>query len=195
VHADRCSVGFAGDGANNWGDRRPGGVVPSDNAALLVNTVAPNTTTVQALGQVGEYPMSRKLYMNSLIGFGAATVTADELGLAKFEAIPTNINPIMVGDGFFTLGPNSPLGSDTPFCEDFNQALVCPPATNTTNACNGNPSGIPSDPSSDPALSTLSTVCGNGKVEAMEECDPSAAPATWRCSVPGATVCSSTCRC
>jgi ABC-type phosphate transport system substrate-binding protein len=184
VHADRCSIGFAGDGAVSWSQRNPGGVVASDNGALLVNQVAPSATTVQLLGQPGEYPMSRKLYMNTLVGFGAAGVTADELALAKFESVAASINPILVGDGFFTLGASSPAGADAPFCEDFNQALICGAAGND-DACSRNPAGIP----------TVSTTCGNGAVDAFEECDPSAAPATWKCSVPGATVCSPGCRC
>jgi hypothetical protein len=225
VHADRCSIGFAGDGGSTWGERHPGGVVASDNGAMLVNKVEPSAFTVSLLGDgPDEYPLSRKLYLNSLIGFAHFSVTPDELALARFESnpsvTPTSINTILANDGFFSLGSSSLTGQDTPFCEDFNQTLVCGTPGND-NACFRSPAGIPGEPSSIPSQATKSTVCGNGVVELFEECDPNAgrcadtspcstngpAPqcgdggtctlsnADWTCSVPGATVCSSTCRC
>ena len=199
VHADRCSVGFAGEGATSWGQRSPGGVTPSDNGALLVNKVAPSTESVQLLGfGAEEYPLARKLYLSSLVGFGSASLTPDEVALARFESnpslTPVSINTLLVNDGFFTLGASSLTGTDTPFCEDFNQALICGAATND-NACARNPAGIPAEIDPAPASATKSTVCGNGVVELFEECDPSAPIGDWTCSVPGATTCSSTCRC
>lgn len=225
VHADRCSIGFAGFGGTSWGDRHPGGAVASDNGAMLINKVTPSAFTVSLLGDgPDEYPMARKLYLNSLIGFGHVNITSEELALAQFESnpsvTPVNINTILTNDGFFTLGTSSLTGQDTPFCEDFNQTLVCGIAGND-NACFRNPAGIPNDPSAIPAFASKSTVCGNGVVELFEECDPNAgrcadstpcstngpAPqcadgssctlsnADWTCSVPGATVCSTTCRC
>ena len=87
VHADRCSIGFAGDSATTWGDRNPGGVTPSENGAMLINKVAPSPRTVQLLGDgADEYPMSRKLYLNSLVGFASVALTADELALARFDS-------------------------------------------------------------------------------------------------------------
>jgi cysteine-rich repeat protein len=57
------------------------------------------------------------------------------------------------------------------------------------NACNTNPAGIPGDPSPVAALATVSTVCGNGNVEAYEECDHGAANGA------SGNSCSATCRC
>jgi hypothetical protein len=212
---------------------------------ILVNKVAPSVSTVQLLGDGPlEYPLARKLYLNSLnFGFGVDTagnpsdggfdsgITLAELTLAKFESTvgtigtctggicsvggkacapegspcasqpPTfnGIGPILVNDGFFALGPNSPTGADTPFCEDFNQALLCGTSADAgvnDNACFRNPpQWVPNDITAVPDAATFSTVCGNGVVELFEECDPAAPITDWTCSVPGATVCSSTCRC
>ena len=83
---------------------------------------------------------------------------------------------------FFTLGASSPAGADTQFCEDFNEQTICG-ATSNNNACPSNPTGLP----------TANTVCGNGTLEAYEECDPGAT------GIPpvnaGAGGCSATCRC
>jgi hypothetical protein len=165
----------------------------SDNAALLVNSVAPSTSTVHLLGRPGEYPLSHKLYLNSLRGFASAAFAPDELALAQFEADGGNITPILVNDGFFGVGSSGPNGSDIPFCEDFNQATVCGAASND-NACTRNPPGIPTDTTLDGG-SGSSTVCGNGIVETFEECDPGAPPTQWHCSQPDASTCSLTCRC
>jgi hypothetical protein len=189
VHADRCSIGFAGAAATVWHDRNPTPIASSDNGALLVNNVSPTAANVQKLGNSNAYPMSRKLYMSSLVGFGAASVTADELALAKWEAVPGNINPVLTAEDFFTLGADSPAGTDTPFCEDFNEETVCQAAAGTNvNGCLSNPAGLPN-------TAPVTTSCGNGVTDKFEECDPTAAQGTWTCSVPGATVCSSTCRC
>jgi hypothetical protein len=273
VHADRCTIGYAGDGARSWAARSPVGkctgssttvtlpckpvggacgtggtcsALTNDNDSLVVNNIAASTATVQLLGQLGEYPLSRKLYLNSLGGFAFAPGDP-ELQLAKFEAQGqgSTMSGLVTSNGFFLLGDAGPQGPDTPFCEDFNQHTICGAAIND-NACNRMPGnsgvllpdggfipgvsaaamamdgGLPGDPDPDAASSTTSTVCGNGKVESYEECDPSTpftcddgtactvqadgggntcatgpcrSNRTWNCSVPGATVCSSTCRC
>ncbi len=207
---------------------------------VQVNQVAPSVNTVQLLGDgLLEYPLSRKLYLNSLnFGFGVDSagnpsdggfdsgITLAELTLAQFESTVgtlgvctsgvcsvggapcaaegapcasapfDGIAPILVNDGFFTVGPNSPRGADTPFCEDFNAAVLCDAGIANDNACFRNPpQWVPGDISPVPAAATLSTVCGNGVVDLFEECDPAAPPSDWVCSVPGATTCSNTCRC
>jgi hypothetical protein len=93
-----------------------------------------------------------------LAGFNAISTGAntDEFDLAKVKAT----DPQIENNGFFTLGPSSPLGTDTPFCEDFNQAIICSsPNPSNDNACHRNPAGIPGDPSAVPGNSTTSTVC------------------------------------
>jgi hypothetical protein len=198
AQADPCSIGYAGDGAKIWythsgacaANQAAGVACPTGPGAdaLRVAQTYPTVTTVQLLGKAGEYQFSRKLYFSSLVGFGNVADTtgdptaADEITLAKFESTPADINPILTGNDFFTLGPLSPSGTDAQFCEDFNEQTVCGAATNH-NGCSGNPSGIP----------TVSTICGNGTLDAFEECDPGA---TGISAVnAGSGGCSSTCRC
>jgi hypothetical protein len=170
VQADPCSVGMAANSALSWNTPQPGNM-----QALSVNGVAPSQSTVSLLGSPGEYPLARKLYMNSLVGFGHVGNTntdpqaTDELTLAQYESNPANIQPILNTYGFFDV---------TPFCEDFNEQTVCGATTNN-NGCLGNPSGIP----------TANTVCGNGSKEMFEECDHGA-----QNGVPGNS-CSAICRC
>jgi cysteine-rich repeat protein len=192
TQSDPCSIGYAGDTGKTWGQRAPGGAVASNIDAVRVNQVAPTVTTVQLLGKTGEYPLSRKLYFSTLLGFSnAPAANVDEITLGKYEAVAANINPILTANGFFTLGPLSPMGTDTPFCEDFNQEGVCGSSVFATNdnACVRSPAGIPGESGADPTNNpTQSTVCGNGKVEAFEECDDGA--------TNGATgdACSTACR-
>ncbi len=188
AQADPCSIGYAGDGSKSWASQTNGASALGGTAggidAIRVAQTYPNTATVQKLGTAGEYQIARKLYFVSLPGFGhlAATATdtnvADELTLAKDESTPSFMNPIMTGNDFFTLGTQSPAGTDTQFCEDFNEQTICLASSNA-NGCAGNPSGIP----------TASTICGNGVREAYEECDDGTSN--------GATGdhCSLTCRC
>jgi len=283
THADRCSIGYAGDGGGTYSQRYANGTCATGGAqcsingnpcsyfgatsggacvvasqfsavpvaSILVNKIAPSATTIQALGNgATEYPLARKLYLNSLnfsqgidggfpTGTFASGISEAELTLAKFESTTgtfglctagtcsvggaacspngsqciaetrpsfDGIGPLLINDGFFTLGSQSPNGGNSnPFCEDFNQALVCADAgTINDNACARNPqflniaytdAGLPGDPSSVPDANTTSTVCGNGVLDPFEECDPALPSTAWTCSVPGATSCSSTCRC
>jgi hypothetical protein len=130
-----------------------------------------------------------------------------ELALGQFESNTTSVTALLSTFQFFALA-NSPNGGGAkPYCEDFNENTICSSTTFPTNvnACANNAtsgsmasnpslnpavvnsagsSPIPSDPTSVAANSTTSTVCGNGKVEAFEDCDFSA----------GSTTCSKTCR-
>jgi hypothetical protein len=183
---DPCSIGYAGVGATDWTTHTNGFTGTSTDAAgtwatgpLQVAAVAPTLATVQLLGTPGEYQVSRKLYFNSLPGFGHVT-QADELALAKFESVAASIDPILTTNGFFPLGAQSPAGANNPFCEDFNEKTVCTSVAANVDACNaaGNTvAGIP----------TANTVCGDGVVGAYEECDGTVKA--------GAGGCSATCRC
>ena len=193
TQADPCSIGYAGDGAKLWYTHT--GACAANAAAGLACPTAANTdasrvaqtygqtASVQKLGRAGEYQLSRKLYFSSLVGFGniAATTAdptaADEVALAQFESTPAEINGILTSNGFFTLGTESPAGTDTQFCEDFNEQTICGAPSNN-NGCLGNPAPIPS---------SANTVCGNGILEAYEECDTNVNA--------GAGGCSTTCRC
>ncbi len=206
VAADPCSIGFAADEGTNWQAQANGyNQAAADGAAfwltgaLKVAGVAPGTTTVQKLGAVGEYQVARKLYFNSIVGFGNVAATtgdpsaADEITLGKKEATAAFIGPIMTQYHYFTIGSSPNGAAGTPFCEDFNEQTNCGAASNVNGCANNSTvSPIPSDPTAVAANSTTSTVCGNGKLEAYEECDPGAG------TVAGVGVgsgCSATCRC
>jgi hypothetical protein len=184
---------------------------PLVSDSIRVDGTYPTTDNVQALGsQHLEYQISRKLYYNSIGGFANITSTtadpggAGELDFGAWESIATNTQPIIASIGYFQLSPTqAPNGNETseagvgytkPFCEDFNQNMLCGDHPTNDNACNRNggtavtvpgypttasaalgyATALPGDPSSNPALSTTSTVCGNGVQEAYEECDDGA---------------------
>jgi hypothetical protein len=215
VQADPCSISYDGDGAKTW-NQRPNGSLTQPGAsgidAARIAQVYPTATTANLLGQAGEYVVSRKLYYNSLVGFGAigtfnlspANVPdPDELAIAEFESSYTassaQFATILGTNGFFQV-TSGPLGN-APFCEDFNEGITCQTsrvtAANAQNACTtnagltGHNASVPSEPTGANSLSapTKSTVCGNGKVEAYEECDNGAANGT------SGNFCSNTCRC
>ena len=115
----------------------------------------------------------------------------DEWALAQFEATPTKINPVLIGQNEFTLGNeflgnDGGTGPDPQFCEDFNEQTICNVSPNM-NACVSNPPGflgspgnVQGGPGSNPGglahvgafqNGGTSTVCGNGIREAYEECD------------------------
>jgi hypothetical protein len=138
---------------------------------------------------------------------GATDNGEAELALGQFESNTTSITALLSTFQFFSLAHSPNGGGAQPFCEDFNENTTCSSTTFPTNlnACaNNSTSGtfasnpslnpavvnaagsspIPGDPSSVAANSSTSTVCGNGKVEAYEDCDFSA----------GSTTCTKTCR-
>jgi hypothetical protein len=177
--------------------------------SVRVDGTYPTATNVQALGlQQLEYQISRKLYYNSILGLSNLTPTtgdpsitsstvSGELDIAAWEAVATNVAPILNSIGYFPLGTQSPNGTTASappfgtvgnaFCEDFNEAMLCkdaPAITSETgtsgNACvhyNGLTSAsgtVPGDTNGSyitvPGTST-STVCGNGVKDPFEECD------------------------
>jgi cysteine-rich repeat protein len=188
MQADPCSIGYAGNEGLTFASRTNGakglGGTAGGVASERVDQIQATTASVQKLGTKGEYELSRKVYFASLPGFNHVAAStgdpqaADELTLAKFEATAAKINPILTSDGFFTLGSQSPAGTDTPFCEDFNEQNICGASSNT-NGCTGNPSGIP----------TKGTICGDGVQGPYEECDDGVKNGTT------GDHCSLTCRC
>jgi hypothetical protein len=212
--ADPCSIGYAGDGGKGWNSRADGSLTPPTTTVaalsdgIRINQIYPQAASVQSLGaSPTEYQIARKLYLNSIIGFGAITAgqagqtdtATGELALATYESSPANIAPLLAADGYFQVGTQAgQLGiagtggaANTPFCEDFNQVLVCGSTAPTNdNACARMPANTTAiDPSTDPTQSTVSTVCGNGVKEAFEECDPGNGASAATAS------CSTTCRC
>jgi hypothetical protein len=166
--------------------------------SIRVDTVYPSATTVTALGtQSVEYQIARKLYFNSIAGFanltagesGVTDTATGELALAQYEAVAANINPILGPIGYFALANQTTAATgesastfNAPFCEDFNEQMLCN-ASGNSNGCTANSnSGI--------GLPTLGSICGNGIQENYEECDNGAAS-----NGTSGNVCSNTCRC
>ena len=168
VQASPCSIGYAGRVADNV----------TGTTALLVSAIPDSQTCVQQFS----YPLSRKLYLDSLIGFGASGVNGQELALAKCEGISSAaINQAVTDNNFVPLpstGPNA-INGGAPFAEDFNEAAQCAAASNNV-AFTANAGGLP----------TVGTVCGNGTKEAFEDCDNGTANVNG--GAPG--TCSLTCR-
>ena len=203
--ADPCSIGYAGDGgkgfATNPNDVNGAAGPPGGIDSMRVAQIYPKASSVQLLGQAGEYQIARKLYFNSLAGFTAVSVggvpvagDTDEFLLAKFESSgttlagqTTNINAVLQGQNEFTLGLQfaGSTGVDPQFCEDFNEQIYCanviPATTVNQNGCLTNPAGVPggaagiagSNPGTVGAnqVAGTSTVCGDGIRQAYEECD------------------------
>ena len=160
--------------------------------SLRVDSIYPAATTVLALGTQGtEYQISRKLYLNSLVGFSAlpyptanATwtdqTTPGEISFAEYESNTSNIGLILTSVGYFPYSSASNTHTGiyaAPFCEDFNEEMVCVTGalatTTPTNveACGGN-STIPAPTTTGLSpIPTTGSVCGNGVKEAYEECD------------------------
>ncbi len=146
-----CGLGFAGLGA----------VQQANADAMRLDGILPVTGNVQAFS----YPMSRKLYLDTLKGFANVADTNGELTFAKDEAGKAEIDYYVSNDGFIVLPNSVTLGGSAgvPYCEDFNETMICSATTYPTNsnACATNPSGIP----------TGGTTCGNATLETYERCD------------------------
>jgi hypothetical protein len=207
VNASPCSIGYAGRGA----------VVRNPAVdALKIDRQNPSQLCIQGSSTVPgfAYPLSRKLYLNTLVGFSA--VTGNELQLAGCETdlaqpsapqgatpaglVTTNAATMMPTFGFVNVGA---AGGNEPYCEDFDENMLCSPDAvspafpTNTNACATPPPSIGAFPG-------LNTVCGNGIQEAYEDCDcgtaqmaataPASNVALCNGTVNGGPICSTTCR-
>ncbi len=164
VQASPCSIGYAGRTADQWDSAS---ATPGSTVALKVNQVLPLAACVQSF----DYALSRKLYLDTLVGWGNivpndATWGPAELGLAQCEASEAFIGPILTNRNFVNFAPGSAPNAGNPFAEDFNEPMICTtqaPAASTANtvATTGNASPIPS----------AGTICGNGVLDPYEDCD------------------------
>jgi hypothetical protein len=201
VEASPCSFGYDGRGAT-------ANFAQNDNVAMQpinLNKQSPDILCIQ--GNPGAsppiagftYPLSRKIYLGTVQGF--ANVTGDELQLTGCETdlaqtgatatpgglMTTNAASAITKFGFIDIAPTVHGGE--PYCEDFNEQVVCGQGSNV----NGCPSTVPANFSNFP---TFSTTCGDGHVDPYEDCDPGAPlPAADPTCVGGAGTCSATCRC
>jgi hypothetical protein len=166
VQASPCSIGYAG--RTGLTVAMPKGGSSANAIAVNILGVPPATQCVQTF----EYKYSRKLYLDTLLGFGALSTGDPQLVLAQCEAVAGNVVNAVNFRGFIDLpdsGFNAANGANggAPLCESFNEQAQCgigvapdagPPVDHCTN--NGT-TGIP----------TAGTMCGNGKIEAFEDCD------------------------
>ena len=181
--ADQCSIGYAGKSAALAAPINPA----SGTAAvpMLLAGIAPTDNNIR---NSFYYPLSRKLYYNSLIGFNS--VWGAEHDLAAYMAAATG-SVLVDNFNFTTLTGGA-------FLEDFNEAAICS-AANNTNGCTNNPTtGVATNPF---GIATVTT-CGNGSVDQYEDCDqgdPTVNPATPNlASCPAGsgvfTICNTACR-
>jgi ABC-type phosphate transport system substrate-binding protein len=185
VQASPCSIGYAGRGAVNT----------SLTTSIRVNGVPSTTECIQEF----LYPYARKLYLASEYGFnvnalcpGAAFCSPawvpgspdPQVALAQDESLASTTAAALTDEGFVVLPSFQNNGQ--PFCEDYNENMLCGSAAfaTNTNACPAVQAlGIGNN-----GVAGFQTTCGNGIKEAFEDCDNGAAngalPAT----------CSTTCR-
>jgi hypothetical protein len=121
--ADHCAIGYAGREAETLAGAR----------SLRVDGVTPEVACVRDFS----YPLSRKLYLNTVKGF--ENVTGDELKMAQCFAQRSIIDPKVLLKGFVTLSDNTADGTQ---CADFNEQTVCGAGSNN-NACANNVAPIP----------------------------------------------------
>lgn len=107
--ADKCSIGFAGREAES-ATLRP------DVKALAIDSVLPSQEAIEALvtGSGAVYPLARKLYFNTVKGFGSAALSAEEQALTQCMSNKTIVDAAITESGFVAL-PGSTLK-----CQDSN---------------------------------------------------------------------------
>jgi hypothetical protein len=170
VTASPCSIGYAGVSAGKQPNADP----------LKLNAFDPTPDCIRkrflpGASDATAYPLARKLFVNSLIGF--ENVTGEEANLAACFADTAKVNAALNAWDFITLPgvvtcqefPEEAATNATPYAGCGN----APPAT---QACANNPAGIPAAP-----------VCGNNIIEGVEQCDGT--------SLGACTACKTDCTC
>jgi hypothetical protein len=168
VDASPCSIGYAGLTA----------VVTNPTvSSLKINKQTPETLCIQGNGSTVAgftYPFSRKLYLDTLKGFGNATAEEFQLAgcetdLAQTSGTPAGLMTTGTSDvaafGFLHIG--SWYNNGEPFCEDYNETMICGASSfpTNTNAC------ASSTTNANLNFPSANTTCGNGIQEPYEDCD------------------------
>ena len=126
--ADQCSFGFAGGGAA-WAQQLTTSAGTERVFASSINDIKYDAECIDAT----TYPLSRRLYFNTLIGF--ENVTGQELSLARcfsgqVAGGPTQFASLLAASGLFAL-------STGPVCQDFANEN-CASNNTPSNACANN---------------------------------------------------------
>jgi ABC-type phosphate transport system substrate-binding protein len=161
VGANPCSIGFAGENALNQEvatiPNGGGAAVPRTTFGASINGVENLTACVLN----GSYPLSRFLYVSTMIGYKntAGGVAGQELELAKCYSgnglSGTTISALVAAEGFQAI----PIG-----CRSFNETSASAGCTGTapaTNSCANNPTGVASLLGINEAC-TAGTECASG---------------------------------
>jgi hypothetical protein len=173
VTASPCSIGYAG---------RQALTTNANAAAIKIDKQSPVLLCIQGHFL---YPLSRKLYLNTLVGF--KNVTGQELALAGCETdlaqtslgTPAGVvTTAIASSGFVQIGPF--VNSGEPFCEDFNELALCGASSNHI-ACEDPITNLNNFP-------VFDTICGDGQVDSYEDCD------NGTLNGPPPAQCSTTCR-
>ena len=129
TQANPCTLGFAGREATT--------VVPGSIASLTVNGIDDSVPNIENLiltpSTADDYPLSRKLWFNSIKGFEHADLLTGELELARCMSNSASLATIAGNRGFVPV----PGGVR---CESFTDATNCP--ASTTDSCGNNPVGV-----------------------------------------------------
>jgi hypothetical protein len=179
VQASPCSFGFGGRTILFVPGPSPS-IVP---VGLDLLGDPPSRLCIQSF----DYALSGKLYLNTMLGFGNLDAGSPEFALANCEKDPARISQAVGFRGFVdlpNLGPNADPANGAnlgaPLCESFDEQQQCGLRLDAgpSNHCATNPPGFP----------TNGTSCGNGVIEAFEQCDDGVAgTSTQRAGTPGNT--------
>jgi hypothetical protein len=175
VTASPCSIGYAG--------RQALTSIPNA-AAVKINKQSPALLCIQGHFL---YPLSRKLYFNTVAGFPG--VTGQELALTGCETdlaqpslgTPAGVVTAAVASSGFVQIPSF-VNAGEPYCEDFNETMLCGASSYPFNidACLN---ATPLD-----NFPVFDTVCGDGQRDSFEDCDDGPL------NGPPPATCSTTCR-
>jgi len=164
AQASPCSIGFEGHAATDWDALS---ATPGSTVALKINQIPALTACVQSF----DYPLSRKLYLTTLVGWGNVAASDPtwgpaELALAQCESSQAFIGPILSNAGFFTFAASSPPNNGAPFAEDFNEPEIC-----TTQAPAATTANVVAYTSNTAPIPNIGTTCGDGNLDPYEDCD------------------------
>ena len=152
TQADQCSIGYAGKSA-----ALSVPINPAAGTAATPMLVEGRAASDDNVRNSFYYPLSRKLYYNSLIGFNS--VWGAEKDLSAYVASAAG-SALVDTWNFTTLAGGA-------FLEDFNEKAICSAAQNV-NGCTNNPTtGV----STNPFGITTVTTCGDGNLDQYEDCD------------------------